>query len=225
MKQMMNEVNPKAGTLKQTNGKTLQNVSRKLIAFVLMLAITLQPAMVNAATNDENGDTCCSVEKKDRTNKFARLVKLSLPSEKMINKADSDITSALYRSLNENRAKQFAEAFAAGDTEINKAFAAETSISLPKGMQADEVMIAGFFAENIAFTGDVVVGDAEMTKMFNAAHRIQFASDAIAGDEWMSLRFQAENIALPTAAMIAQADAEINGRLQGDNSVRTLAIK
>jgi hypothetical protein len=181
--------------------------------------------MVNAATNDENGDTCCSVEKKDRTNKFARLVKLSLPSEKMINKADSDITSSLYKSLNENRAKQFAEAFAAGDIEINKAFAAETSISLPKGMQADEVMIAGFFAENIAFTGNVAVGDAEMTKMFDAAHRIQFASDAIAGDEWMSLRFQAENIAMPTAVMIAQADAEINGRLQGDNSVRTLAIK
>jgi hypothetical protein len=92
-------------------------------------------------------------------------------------------------------------------------------------MQADEVMIAGFFAENIAFTGYVAAGDAEMTKMFDAAHRIQFASDAIAGDEWMSLRFQAENIAMPTAVMIAQADAEINGRLQGDNSVRTLAIK
>ena len=225
MKQMMNEVNPKAGTLKQTNGKTFQNVSRKLIAFVLMLAITLQPAMVNAKTNDENGDTCCSVEKKDRVNKFSKLVKLSLPSAKMINKADSEISSALYKSLNENRVKQFAEAFAAGDTEINKAFAAETSISLPKGMQADEVMIAGFFAENIAFTGDVAVGDTELTKLFAAEHRIMFASDAIAGDEWMNLCFQAENITTPTAVMIAQADAEINGCLQGDNSTRTLAIK
>ena len=225
MKQMMNEVNPKAGTLKQTNGKTFQNVSRKLIAFVLMLAITLQPAMVNAKTNDENGDTCCSVEKKDRVNKFSKLVKLSLPSAKMIKKADSEISSALYKSLNENRVKQFAEAFAAGDTEINKAFAAETSISLPKGMQADEVMIAGFFAENIAFTGDVAVGDTELTKLFSAEHRIMFASDAIAGDEWMNLCFQAENITTPTAVMIAQADAEINGRLQGDNSTRTLAIK
>lgn len=225
MKQMMNEVNPKAGTLKQTNGKTLQNVSRKLIAFVLMLAITLQPAMVNAATNDENGDTCCSVEKKDRVNKFAKLVKLSLPSEKMINKADSDITSALYKSLNENRVKQFAEAFAAGDTEINKAFAAETSISLPEGMKADEVMIAGFLAENIAFNGDVAAGDAVMAKLFAAEHRVQFTSDAIAGDEWMNLRFHAENIATPTAVMIARADAEINGHLQSDNSVRTLAIK
>ena len=225
MKQMMNEVNPKAGTLKQTNGKTLQNVSRRLIAFVLMLAITLQPAMVNAKTNDENGDTCCSVEKKDRNNKFTKLVKLSLPSAKMINNADSDITSALYKSLNENRVKQFAEAFAAGDTEINKAFAAETSISLPKGMLADEVMITGFFAENIAFTCDIAVGDAELTKLFAAEHRIQFASDTIAGDEWMNLRFHAENIVMPSATMIAQADAEINGRLQGDNTTKTLAIK
>ena len=92
-------------------------------------------------------------------------------------------------------------------------------------MQADEVMIAGFFAENIAFTGDVAVGDTELTKLFAAEHRIMFASDAIAGDEWMNLCFQAENITTPTAVMIAQADAEINGRLQGDNSTRTLAIK
>jgi hypothetical protein len=105
----------------------------------------------------------------------------------MINNADSDITSALYKSLNENRVQQFAEAFAAGDTEINKAFAAETSISLPKGMLADEVMIAGFFAENIAFTCDIAVGDAELTKLFAAEHRIQFASDTIAGDEWSLL--------------------------------------
>jgi hypothetical protein len=225
MKQMMNEVNPKAGTLKQTNGKTLQNVSRKLIAFVLMLAIALQPAMVNAKTNDENGDTCCSVEKKDRTNKFTKLVKLSLPSEKMINKADSDITSSLYKSLNENRVKQFAEAFAAGDTEINKAFNAETSISLPESMKADEVMITGFFAENISFQGDEAVGDAAMTKQFAAEHRIQFTNDAIAGDNWMNVRFQAENITLPTTVMFAQADAEMHDRLQADPSVRTLAIK
>lgn len=221
----MNEVNPKAGTLKQTNGKTLQNVSRKLIAFVLMLAITLQPAMVNAKTNDENGDTCCSVEKKEKNNKFAKLVKLSLPSEKMINKADREITSALYKSLNENRAKQFAEAFAAGDAEINKAFKAETSIAVPRALQADEAMIAGFYAENIAMAGDVLAGDAAMEKMFYAQHSIQFASNNQAVDELMNIRFQAENIATPTAAMIAQADAEINHRLQVDHSARTLAIK
>jgi hypothetical protein len=225
MKQMMNEVNPKAGTLKQTNGKTLQNVSRKLIAFVLMLAITLQPAMVNAATNDDNGDTCCSVEKKEKTNKFAKLVKLSLPSSKMVSKADSEITLALYRSLNENRVKQFAEAFAAGDTEINKAFNAETSISLPNGLQADEVMIAGFLAENIAFTGDVAEGDAAMNRMFASAYRIQFNSDAVAGDEWMNIRFQAENITVPSTVMIAKADAEINSQLTFNSSASTLAIK
>ena len=221
----MNEVNPKAGTLKQTNGKTLQNVSRKLIAFVLMLAITLQPALVNAATNDDNGDTCCSVEKKEKTNKFAKLVKLSLPSSKMVSKADSEITSALYKSLNENRVKQFAEAFAAGDTEINKAFKAETSISLPNGLQADEVMIAGFLAENIAFSGDVAAGDAAMNRMFESAYRIEFNSDAIAGDEWMNIRFQAENISLPSTLMIAKADAEINGQLTFNSSASTLAIK
>lgn len=223
MKQMMNEVNPKAGTLKQTNGKTLQNVSRKLIAFVLMLAITLQPAMVNAATND-HGDTCCSVEKK-KVNRFTNLAKLTLPSARMINKADSEITSALYKSLNENRAKQYAAAFAASDAEINKAFKAETIISLPNGLQSDEVMIAGFLAENIAFTGNAAVGDAEMTKMFDAAHRIQFTNDANAGDEWMTIRFHAENITIPGASMFAKADAEIIGSLQANPSVSTLAVK
>lgn len=220
----MNEVNPKAGTLKQTNGKTLQNVSRKLIAFVLMLAITLQPAMVNAATNDDHGDTCCSVEKK-KVNRFANLAKLTLPSAKLINKADSEITSALYKSINENKVKQYAEAFAAGDTEINNAFKAETSISLPNGLLADEAMIAGFLAEHIAFNSNTAAGDAEITKLFNAAHRIQFSTDALAGDEWMNIRFRAENITMPDAAMYAQADAEISGELQLNYSASTLAVK
>lgn len=220
----MNEVNPKAGTLKQTNGKTLQNVSRKLIAFVLMLAITLQPAMVNAATNDDHGDTCCSVEKK-KVNRFASLAKLTLPSAKMINKADSEITSALYKSLNENRAKQYAASFEASDAEINRSFKAETSISLPNGLQADEVMIVSFMAENIAVPGNLAAGDAEITKMFEAAHRIHFTNDAVAGDEWMNIRFQAENIAMPSAAMYAQADAEISGSIQANQSTSTLAVK
>lgn len=226
MKQMMNEVNPKAGTLKQTNEKALQNVSRKLVAFVLMLAITLQPALVNAATHDDNGEACCTINKIDSGNRYAKLVKVSLPSARIVNKADSEITANLYKSLNENKVKQFAAGFAAGDAEIIKAFEAETSITLPASLSADEAMTNGFYAENIRFNQDVAAADQAMNSMFNEAFKVKRITGNVAeADEMMSIRFMAENINLPSADLVSKADAEIIQKISRETETSAVAIK
>ena len=222
---MMNQVNPKAGTLKQTNGRILQNVSTKLIAFVLMLAITLQPRLVSAAANDDNGDTCCAVDKKAKVNKLARLVKLEIPSSESVKKADIEMTSNLYRSLNESKIGYFATAFAIGDAEMNKSFKAETSISTPASAAADEVMESNFRAENIAIAADVNVADENIDALFTVNEKgLVFNNDSSVADDWMNIKFQAEHIALPSTEMIGRADYEINSQ-NHQKSAHTVAIK
>lgn len=227
MKQMMNEVNPKAGTLKPRNRKTLQNVSRKLIAFVLMLAIALQPAVLSAKTLDYKGDTCCSVEKKNTVNKFAKLVKVNLPSRDYIRKADSEITRNLYNSMEENRVKQFADGFATSDAEINRAFNAENRISAPKTrLGDDEWMAARFMAENIQMPANWSANDATVIKDFNQSVRIQWATPRAEGlDEMVTLQFFAENISIPSAEMITVADESMHHRIMQELNNSILAIK
>jgi len=107
MKRQMNQVNPKAGTLKQNkiNWSNLKNASRKLIASVMMLAvIAMTPGVVNAGTR--NGDTCCVAET-TRLVKLVGAVKLSLPSQEQIKRADNEAHWNLVRSLTENRMKKF----------------------------------------------------------------------------------------------------------------------
>lgn len=222
----MNEVNPKAGTLKQTNGRILQNVSTKLIAFVLMLAITLQPGIVTAAASDDNGDTCCAVDKKKaKVNKMARLVRLEIPSSASMRKADTEMTSNLYKSLHESKIGYFASAFAVGDIEINNAFKTETSISTPASSVADEVMEVNFRAENIAMIADVNMADENIDALFTVNEKgIHIYSNQAQADDWMNTSFLAEHIALPSEEMISKADNEINNQ-QRQGTAHTVAIK
>ena len=85
MKQKMNQVTPKAGTLKQKSWNLLQNVSTKLIASVLMLAvIALTPVSLMAEM--KHGDSCCKTSK---TIDFPKGVYLTLPSSESVKKAVS----------------------------------------------------------------------------------------------------------------------------------------
>lgn len=223
---MMNEVNPKAGTLKQTNEKALQNVSGKLIAFVLMLVITLQPALVNASIQGDHREACCTIQKTDSGKRNGRVVKLSLPASRIVSKADSEITTNLYKSLNENKVKQFAEGFAAGDAEINKAFDAETHLSIPASLRSDEAMVTGFYAENLMFNHNASAEDRAMNAMFNEAFKVKRITGNVAqADEMMSIRFMAENINLPSADLISRADAEIIQKIARETETSAVAIK
>lgn len=131
MKRKMNQVNPKAGTLKQNkiNWSNFKNASRKLIASVMMIAvIAMTPGVVNAGTR--NGDTCC-VSETSRLVKLVKAVKLALPSQEMIRRADSEAHRNLIRSLSENKMKKFSAVFASSDADINGSFNKETRVYLP----------------------------------------------------------------------------------------------
>jgi hypothetical protein len=210
MKQMTNQVNPKAGTLKQTKGNVIQNASKKLIAFVLMLAITLQTGVVMAAS-DDNNDTCCVVERKERNNKFAKAIRLALPSSENIRKADSEMTSNLYKSLRESKVKKFSAQFKLADAEMNESFKAETSIKNATTGNADNAIHDVFNAENIAFNNDVASADQDINNNFTVEEKgISLSIDQRSADEWMNSVFQAENISTPSAANFGIADAEIH---------------
>lgn len=211
MKHMMNKVNPKAGTLKQTNESTIQNVSRKLIAFVLMLALTLQPGLTSAVAGELNSDSCCSTEKKDKVNNIIRVVRVDLPSNETVKKADSEMNRNMYRSLRESKITKLASAFEQGDAEINRQFAAETHISTPVAKLADEIVNIRFMAENINLNNDLTVADSQIDAFFTANEKgIVQGSDVALADEWMTISFQAQNISLPNAEALAKADMEIN---------------
>lgn len=208
MKQMMNKVNPKAGTLKQTN-ETLQNVSRKLIAFVLMLALVAQPG--SSIASEKSSDSCCSTEKKNKVAEIVRVVKLGLPSSESVKKADNEMNRNMYRSLKESKVAMYAKGFERSDAEMNRNFKLEYSISTPVARVADEQVSNNFLAENLLISQDVKQADEIMDAVFTANEKgIQVNTASAAADEWMTLSFQAENISLPSAEMIAKADGEIS---------------
>jgi hypothetical protein len=216
MRQQMNQVTPKAGTLKQKNSPSIQNVSRKLIASVLMLAmIAATPASLMAGMRAN--DSCCGKTKTTSIN-FPKAVVLELPSEEMVKKADSEMTSNLYRSLKESKVAKFAEAFKAADTFVNAMFASETTVKGFSPASADETMHSFFAAENIRFNG-AVLADADMNDIFTAeVAGIKLPLNVVNADDMLNARFQAENISLPGTESISKADLEINNNMMNDNA-------
>lgn len=220
---MMNQVNPKAGTLKQTKGKLIQNAFRKMIAFVLMLAITLQSGVAMAA--GDNNDTCCAVEKRVKANKFAKAIRVALPSSENVRRADSEMTSNLYKSLKESKVQKFTAQFKVADAAVNESFRAETSIRTLSAVNADEAIQTVFQAENIAFNNNVAAADEDINSIFTAVEKgISLSIKHGSADEWMNSIFHAENISTPSAASFSVADAEINNLYQ-ERATMKIAIR
>jgi hypothetical protein len=221
MKRQMNQVNPKAGTLKQNkiNWSNLKNASRKLIASVMMLAvIAMTPGVVNAGTR--NGDTCCTPET-TRLVKLVGAVKLTLPSQEQIKRADNEAHWNLVRSLTENRMKKFSALFASSDLNINRSFRNETMIALPASYRSnDEDVTTLFQAENIDMSSSVANSDAEIMEVFQVENDgIKMNVQAVAADDQINSNFLAENISLPGNDVISKADAEIRKNLEKENTI------
>lgn len=217
----MNQVNPKAGTLKQNkiNWSNLKNASRKLIASVMMLAvIAMTPGVVNAGTR--NGDTCCTPET-TRLVKLVNTVKLTLPSQEMFRKADNEATRNLVRSLSENKMKKFSAIFAVGDANINSSFRNETMVAIPAvNVSNDENITTLFQAENIDMSSSVANSDADIMDIFQVENDgIKMNTQAVAADDQINSNFLAENINLPGSEVISKADAEIQKNLEKENTV------
>jgi hypothetical protein len=222
MKPKMNQVNPKAGTLKQNknNWSNLKNASRKLIASVMMIAvIAMTPGVVNAGT--KISDTCCTPET-SRLVKMVKAVKLNLPSQEMIRKADSEAHMNLVRSLSENKMKKFSALFAISDADINISFHKETMISFPVADRvADENITTLFQAENIDMSSSIANSDSDIMDIFQAENEgIKLNIQVVAADDQINANFLAENINFPGAEMISKADAEIQKNLEKENMIR-----
>jgi hypothetical protein len=217
MKQQMNQVNPKAGTLKQkmNNWNKFQNASRKLIASVMMLAIiTMNPGFVNAGVRNE--DTCCSAET-TKMDKLVKVVRLSLPSSEMFRKADTEAHRNMVRSIHENKVKNFNPQFAISDKEISRTFVKETTVSVPvnANMVPDTQMNAQFQAENIDLSASIAKSDSDINDIFQAEYiGIKVNVPVVSADEQMNRYFLAENISVPGNESFSTADAEMNRNLE-----------
>jgi hypothetical protein len=219
MKQKMNQVTPKAGTLKQTSWKLLQNVSTKLIASVLMLAvIALTPVSLIAGI--KNGDTCCKTSK---AVDFPKNVSLILPSSEMVKKADSEMNRNLYKSLRESKINRFAKLFAAADAEINWIFKGETTVSSFSAVDADETMISNFAAEHISRTF-AANADTDINDIFTAENvGIKGSWASVNADDQINTLFNAENINMPGQDSFGKADQEIHQNMMNDQAVQFAA--
>jgi hypothetical protein len=210
MKQKMNQVTPKAGTLKKTNG--IQNALRKLIASVLMLAVLLMnPGLIMAGM--KAGDSCCKTAKRID---LSKTVTLPLPSSEMVKRADTEITVNLYESLRENKVSKFASLFAVSDAKVNDLFISETTIGLPVALYADERVGIDFAAENLSILF-AAEADTNMNALFTVEEAgIRQSSDLVSSDEQMNTMFNAENIGVPGDESFAKADMEINRNMKDE---------
>lgn len=211
MKQKMNQVTPKAGTLKQTN--EIKNAFRKLIASVLMLAIlAMNPGSLMAGSLA--GDSCCETPRKGLN--ISRTMLVDFPSAEMLKRADSEMTVNLYKSLKESKVQKYAHQFAASDDSVNASFTSETTLPAPMTSQGDESINLRFPAENLSqpLAADA---DGDMNDMFIAHEAgIDHSADTAAADDEVDTQFNAENLALPGIAHYAAADLEINRNLKNE---------
>jgi hypothetical protein len=222
MKPKMNQVNPKAGTLKQNkiNWSNIKDASRKLIASVAMLAvIAMTPGNVNAATR--NGDTCCIAET-TKLEKLMKAVKLAIPTKEMFRMADSEAHRNLVKSLSENKMKKFSAVFAISDAEVNRSFNKETRFFFPSADKVIDESIATLFnAENIDMSSSLANSDSDIVDIFQAENEgIKPNTQAVSGDVQINAHFLAENINIPGADILNRADAEINRNLEKENNIK-----
>lgn len=211
MKHKMNQVTPKAGTLKQTN--EIQNALRKLIASVLMLAVlVMNPGSIMAGVKAE--DSCCETPRKKID--LSKTVSLTLPSSEMVKKADSEMTVNLYKSLKESKVRKFAKLFSVSDAHVNALFISETTINMPAAINADERMNNEFAAQNISLV-KVANADVDLHDLFIAEEAgIRQSSDITVADEQMDILFNAENIGVPGDESFTKADLEITRNMHDE---------
>jgi hypothetical protein len=256
MKLKINKVNPKAGTLKLTNNAVWNNakaVSRKMIAFVLMLGLTLtNMAFMQeddslgkgtnlqggaTATNINKADTCCAAEKGKTAVIGRKAVKLVLPSVETVRKADSEVFANLYASMVEQSNYFSMQMLNRADAEIGTNFETEVNyeVSIPANSslnKSDEAVNASFTAENIGIGQNaskmVQKADEDMNSLFVAEIiGVNMPTKALAAaDQEINSNFEAENsfrISGPSTESIVKADKEINSNIYKDTISKGVA--
>lgn len=216
-------VNPKAGTLKQTNRALQTNLQSgfvKSIAFALLLSITV-PAMSNdqgdgidtgsgviERIESQSPENCCLASEPT-----VKKVKVTMPSSEMIRKSDSEAVKNLRQSLTENKLHALRFWLARADWEMNRNFETEHRVKTSQNVKAaDTEILVQFNAENIPAVqhGMVLKSDAEMVDFFKMENKgLRFSNTELAMvDAEMTRLFsiQETRISVPADAEFARAD-------------------
>jgi hypothetical protein len=228
-------VNPKAGTLKQTNRALQTNRQSgfvKSIAFALLLSMTV-PAM-----SHEQGDAVDTgvgiIERIDRQNPencclasepTVKQVKLSMPSREMIRKSDSEAIKNLMQSLTENKLHALRFWLARADREMSWNFEGEYAVKGNMSPSAgDTEIMVQFNAENLApiHSMQFVKADVDMVDFFQLDNEgLRFSEVSLArADEEINSVFSIDEtqISVPCAADYANADRSM--AIPGEKSVQ-----
>ena len=248
MKQQINKVNSKTGALKQTKStfQILNRIPVKAMTLVVLFNLTLAQlsfsqgddsignsySFVEPAGHSTSLSNCCAAEKPVSPTKKS-VVKIDLPSARMINRSDREVTMNLIRSLHVNRVKDMSDLMKVADQAMNAFFVNETSIGRTAHdmiRTADEDINLVFAAEHIrpVTVATQVNADEELTSIFKAENGVlahNYGSVAVA-DATIDAHFATENttISLP-AAYTVSADAEINHNMDRDNLAKTTVAK
>lgn len=246
MKQQNNKVNSKEGALKQTKSsfQILNRIPVKAMTLVVLFNLIL--AQLGFSQGDDSVNSysyaepvshmsslanCCVTDKP--VNPSKKVIKVDLPSARMIRKADREVTINLIHSLHVNRVGEMSELMRVADQAMNTFFVSETSIGHTAHefiRSADEDINLIFAAEHIrpVTVATQVNADEELTNVFraeNAALDHNYGSVSIA-DATIDGQFTVENtsISLP-AAYTVKADEEINNNMQQEKNTKASVAK
>jgi len=245
-----NTVNPKAGTLKQKNGRnSLLNKFSKIASLLLMSIMTVSTMALDQNQNDDsigNGsttkgseklamiaDSCCTVAVKNAGN-FRALV-YRVPSVEMIRKADSEVSHNFHVAVRKAERIEFNNDLASqSDAEINASFNKENDVVL--AMPAVAITDAADAEMDFNFAQDaaaqisvpqpsrLAVADAEINNQFADANITLAAPDFAKADDEVNRNFNTDSrneIAVPSVETVAKSDAEMHRNLSSEKQVKS----
>lgn len=238
-----NTVTPKAGTLKQANGRTnLLRQFSKIASLLLMILMTVSTmALEQGDDSIGNGnatvvsgkpvtaeDSCCTVAVKSSGN-FKALV-YRVPNVEMIRKADSEVSHNFRAAVRKAERVEFSTLLPSlADAEMNETFNKENNVVLAMPAAnlmgaADAEMDYNFAqdaAENISLPqGEVLTqADAEINSNFADANTVLATPDLTKADDEINGSFRDENktvISVPNPETVAKSDAEMNKHIASE---------
>ncbi|MDX2048491.1 MAG: hypothetical protein SFU87_17015 [Chitinophagaceae bacterium] len=198
----------------QTSNKPLAKVSRIFLSAVLLAGLAMSTLTVTGKSDDTS-----SLVKKDEKNAAA----ISLPSVKMIRKADNEVIRNMNESMKVQKLYMPVSDMINADSEINMNFSDENKNIIKMNNssvvnKADEDMNTLFVKENTRINIPVFTtnADDEINSSFKSETSLNIAvinkSLLIKADDDMVKNFKSDNnksISLPLAELVNQSDAEM----------------
>lgn len=213
MKHKMNMKQKQAGKQIQESRMPLAHHFNKICVGLLMMAILLSSPFFSHATMFYVWkDTCC-VAKNFNNERYAKLVKISIPDQADFIKADREIRRNLYKDIL-NQGKISAMPFDDSDHEINKNFHLEYQIQIPTFVQSDEDIHNDFSIGQLRWRFEETESDRQINLLFYNQDKISIPSHSeMISDDMIHWEFLAGHIQTVSHQQIQDADADISNAL------------